>query len=323
MSNDIVERIRRTAEGAAVEAVWSQWSALTPLATPTDDGQAWTQIDPEALVLASLALSPLERRLEDLVAAWARDAGFLMSKPRFRTVATHFPDDVEARIGDFARYATEGGDARWKSWARPATGDPAPRPKSLGPLRLTDGPSLALRLRAAFGISAKADILAILLGLDGAEMNLTALTAAAGYSERMIRTATAEMTLAGFLHEVEGRPSSFWVKPEPWSELLYRFPPDPSPERTVIPPWTFWSAVLGFLCDVTRWAERAKEKEWTDYVATSRARDLFDDHAPRLRQAGLRISAPPPAGQAERSLEAFHELVTEIAEWTIDRLGRL
>lgn len=318
MPSDIVSRIRHMAESTAVDATWAQWSSLTSLASPTEDGRAWTIVDPEALVLASLLLSPVERRLEDLVATWAREAGFLMSKPRFRSLASLFPEEVEGRIEDFARYAVEGGDSRWKSWARPQGEAPAPREKPLGPLRLTEGPSLILRFRAGFGVNAKADLLAILLGMDGAAVDLKTLAAAAGYSERMIRTATEEMVLAGFLVEVDGRPSSFYVEPEPWAEVLYTFPPEP--ERPQIPPWRFWTAILAFLCHVIHWADTASEQNWTDYVAASRARDVYDDHEGRIRRAGVRVSPPPPASQGERSLEVFREVVEGIRSWTLRNL---
>lgn len=318
MPSEIVERIRRLAESTAVDAAWAQWSALTSQATPAEIGRAWTVVDPEALVLASLALSPVERRLEDLVAAWAREAGFLMSKPRFRSLASLFPEEIESRIADFARYAVEGGDSRWKSWARPEGGNHAPREKRLGPLRLTEGPSLVLRLRAGFGVNAKADLLAILLGLDGTAVNLKMLVEASGYSERMIRTATEEMVLAGFLVEVEGRPSSFYVEPEPWAEVLSTYPPQR--KRPQIPPWTFWAAILAFLCDVSRWAETARKENWTDYLARSRGSDVYDDHERRLRRAGIRGSPPPPAGRGESSQEGFQQMVEEVQAWTLENL---
>lgn len=318
MPSEIVSRIRRLAESTAVDATWAQWSALTSLAAPATEGRAWTIVDPEALVLASLMFSPSERRLEDLVAAWARGAGFLMSKPRFRSLASLFPEKVEGRIEDFARYAVEGGDSRWKSWARPQGEAPAPREKPLGPLRLTDGPSLILRFRAAFGVNAKADLLAILLGMDGAAVDLKALATATGYSERMIRTATEEMVLAGFLVEVDGRPSSFYVEPDPWAEVLYTL--RPKPDRPSFPPWKYWAGVLAFLCAVARWSDTAVEEDWTDYVAASHARDVYDDHEGRIRRAGIRVSPPPPASQGERSLEGFREVVEEIRSWTVRNL---
>lgn len=318
MPSEIVRRIQRLAEETAVDTTWAQWSALTSLAAPAEDGRAWTIVDPEALVLSSLLLGPVEPPLEDLVAAWARGAGFLMSKPRFRSFVSRFPEEAKARIADFTRYALDEGDSRWRTWARPEREGLVPREKPLGLLRLTEGPSLVLRLRAGFGVNAKADLLAVLLGLDGTLINLKMLGEAAGYSERMLRTPTEEMVLAGFLVEIEGRPSSFYVEPEPWAEVLSTSPAEP--DRPAIPRWSLWAAVPAFSCSVSRWAEMAREENWTGYVAASRARYVYDEHERRLRQTGIRVTPPPPAAQAQKSLEGFYKTTGEVRAWTLENL---
>lgn len=319
MSDGPIEAIGQLARSAAVEAAWSQWSALTPMAASGAAGAAWTIVDPEALVLASLALSSVERRLEDLVAAWAREAGFLMSKSRFKSLSPLFSPGSEAgtgtRVGDFALYALEGGDSRWKSWASSSEPDPPPRTKSLGPLRLQTGPALILRLRAGFGVNAKADLLGMLLGLGGESAGLRDVAAATAYTDRMIRTATDEMILAGFISEIEGRPSSFYADPERWTPVLdARWHPDPTGAGP-IPPWRYWSAVFAFLCDVSRWAMNATKDGWSEYVASSRARDLYETHQARLQRAGVR-SSPPAAGPGARYLVDFHRLLEGVRSWT-------
>jgi hypothetical protein len=94
------------------------------------------------------------------------------------------------------------------------------RAKDAGTVRILSGPALTLRLRAGFGMSAKADLLSLLLGLGGDPADLNTIAEVTAYSQRTIRNATAEMTLAGFVHEIEGRPSSFHVTPESWRPLL-------------------------------------------------------------------------------------------------------
>lgn len=302
------------AENTAVEASWAQWSSLMPAAVSAEK-QSWTVVDPEALVFVSLALSPRERRLEDAVAAWARAAGFLMSKPRLKSVAEVFPPDVRWRTADFARYAFEGGDRRWKSLASSARNQsPPPREKQAGPLRLRFGPALVLRLRAGFGVNAKADLLGMLLGLGGTEADLKLLTAATGYSQRTIRTATEEMAMAGVIHEIEGRPSSFYVDPEPWAHLLQIYLPDSPTNELSIPGWQFWAAIFGFLYAVHRWGANAEKKDWTDYVASSKARDLVHEHRPRLGHAGIRMSSSDARGT--EFLEVLLETVRQVRDLT-------
>ena len=321
MPSEIVRQTRHAAEACAIDAVWTQWSALTTLAAPLDRPPARSIVDPEALVLASLLLSPSERRLEDVLAAWSRAAGFLLSKARFKRLTGTFPDSAGARLGDFARYAVEGGESRWRAWASLKTpGSPAVREKRPGQLRLIEGPSLVLRLRAGLGVNAKADLFAILLGFRGAPADLKLVAAASGYTERMVRTATKEMVLARLIHEIEGHPSSFYIDPEPWTDLLGLSHLDTDdPGSPSIPPWRFWSAALGFLCDVSGWGRTAEEGAWSDYVAGSKARDLFGAHRLRLRQAGIGLR-PSDWGSGADNLRLLRETVLQVCAWTADSL---
>lgn len=312
MSDAVVDEIGQAAESVALDAAWSQWSSLSSTAASDHGSKAWTVIDPEALVLASLALVPIERRLEDLVASWAGKAGFLMSKPRFKTLVDRFPPDLESRLGDFASYAAEGGDRRWQSWAAPSESHTSRR-KSFGPLRLRVGPALIVRLRAGFGVNAKADVLGILLGLHGKKAALKELAIGAAYTERMVRTATEEMEMAGFIFEIEGRPSSFYADFESWAPLLETWP-DSLSRDTPIPPWRPWSTVFAFLCHLSAWARTASEQDWTSYVAGSRARDLYEAHRPDLQRAGITKTIPKTGG-GETILEEMREVVGSIRAW--------
>ncbi|MGK7312316.1 MAG: hypothetical protein ACN0LA_08745 [Candidatus Longimicrobiales bacterium M2_2A_002] len=315
MSEPIVGQTRRIAEEAAIDAAWAQWTALMSLATPTGDRRPWTIIDPEALILVSLAFGAREARLRDLVAAWAGAGSFLISKPRFKSIGALFPPDVEARVGDFARYAAEAGDTSWRRLATSAeTGRSAPREKKPGPLRPVEGPSLVLRLRAGFGVNAKADILALLPGLDGVAADLNTLRAATGYSDPAVPTATAEMVLAGLIREIQGRPSSFWVDPEPWAGVLRSYRLEAQGDAPSIPPWHYWSVLFPFLTAVDRWGRKAVEEEWTDYVASSRARDLYETHERQLVRAGIE-SIPPGAGRGSEFLGAFGAIVSAVRDW--------
>ena len=322
MSNETVRSLREVAEAVLIDAAWSQWSALTAAAVAAEGRPAWTLVDPEALVLASLAVGHRERRLDDVVASWATHASHLMSLQRMRTLASRFPLRVRERIDVFAGPATASGDKRWKRMGNgPMAGEYTPRIKPIDELRLLEGPALTLRLRAGFGVNAKADLLSLLIGLAGAPADLKVIAAATAYTERALRTATEEMTLAGFIHEIEGRPSSFFAEPEAWGRVLH--PPRTDREAAgaipVLPKWRFWAAVYGFLARVAEWADTAEREGWSDYVASSRARDIVDDNRRRLRQAQVGLPSAPPAHGTE-FLKDFEHVVRGIQAWTSDAL---
>jgi hypothetical protein len=318
MSATNVSRVQQIAASAVIDACWAQWTTLTTLATPARNRRVWTIVDPETLLLASLALGRRELRLEDMVAGWARTGSFLVSKPRLKRLASLFPPQAGGRIGDFARYAADAGDASWNRLASAPKGDDTvAREKAFGPLKLTEGPTLLLRLRAGFGVNAKADVMALLLGLQGGAANLKVITAALRYTERSVRTATGEMVLAGFVREIRGRPSSFYVEPQHWAAALQSYRADSS--ENSLPPWHYWAAVLSFLTAVDHWGGEATEHGWSKYVASSRARDLYERHEGELVRAGIAL---PPAESAtgEAFLEVFSMAVARVDDWTREHL---
>jgi|GEM_PF-856871 hypothetical protein len=322
MSNEAVRRIGELAGDTLVDTAWAQWSSLTSTVVRVGQEPAWTIVDPEALTLASFAVGHRERRLEDVVGSWAAGAAYLMSMQRMRTLASRFPRAVSGRIGDFARAAVAGGDKRWKRLVSPqAAGGYSPRLKPLEPLRLTDGPALTLRLRAGFGVNAKADLLSLLLGRSGVAADLKLIAAATAYTERAIRTATEEMVQAGFIHEIEGRPSSFFADAKAWAPVLEAHRPSwPEGTANAVPPWRFWAAGYAFLAGVVEWAESAQDEGWTPYVASSRARDLVEKQGRILRQAELdpRFLV---LGRGTRYLAEFEELILRVREWAREGLS--
>jgi hypothetical protein len=322
MSNDAVHNIRELAEGTLLEASWAQWAVLSAAAIPAHSRRAWTIVDPEALVLASLTVGHRERRLDDMVASWAGTAAHLMSMHRMRAIAAGFPGSVRDRLGVFTTPATTAGDKRWRRLETGGhTPEYTPRVKDLGDLRLFEGPALTVRLRAGFGVNAKADLLSLLIGFGGAAAGLKVIAAATAYTERAIRTATEEMTLAGFIHEIEGRPSSFYADPTAWAEVLQSRRLDGRERRggSSLPSWRFWSAAFAFLAQVIDWSLEQESKAWTGYVAGSRARDLVEAQARRLRQARIDLPSTTP-GAGEDFLDVFGEVVQRVAKWTTEGL---
>lgn len=316
MSENIVRSIGALTAETAVEIAWAQWSGLSAIAVPTDRPRIGSIIDPEALVLLSLAVRDRERRLNDLLAAWARTGSSLLSIQRLKTLARDYPEAVREQVPDFARYAADAGDRRWRSHAADPAANAAPeaRTKNLGPLRLVDGPALMLRLRAGIGVGAKADLLTFLLGFGGAA-DLKMITLATAYSDRAMRTAAEEMTLARFIHEIGGPPSAYRADPGAWGRVLELSRTGAaSPAPPAVPPWRFWSVAFAFLTAVIGWEEQARQEGWSGYVASSRARDLMEIHARRLQRAGVAVMDDRDVRGAAY-LDAFHRVAEQVCEW--------
>jgi hypothetical protein len=306
MCSDIVRSIGAAAREAVVEAAWAQWGAITATAVPAGQPRVWTIVDPEALILASLAVRHQERRLDDLLAGWARAGSSLVSIQRLNALAKHFPAAVQEQVGYFARHAADAGADGFVD-----------RGKDLGRPRLLDGPGLMLRLRAGIGVGAKADLLTYLLGIQGASADLRALTVATGYSDRALRTAADEMALARFVRTVMGTPSAYRADPDAWLALLG----EAGGGLGGVPRWQFWWVAFAFLAAVAAWERDASLQGWSCYVASSRARDLMELHGPRMRY----LSAQLDSGFEARGvayLDVFRETVQRIALWTREHLDQ-
>lgn len=318
MSDDTIRRIGALAVETAVDVAWAQWGALTATAVPVDQPRVRSIVDPEALILLSLAVRDRERRLNDLLAGWATTASSLLSIQRLRTLARDYPEAVGQQVPDFARYAADAGDRRWRSHAADpgATARPSPRTKDVGPLRLSEAPMLMLRVRAGIGVGAKADLLTVLLGLQGAAVDLKRIALATAYSDRAMRTAAEEMALARFIYHVEGPPSEYRADPETWKGVLNFHQANPRYDaNSFMPRWHFWSVAFAFLTSVIDWEHQAIQSGWSDYVASSRARDLMERHRSPLRYADVAMTSYNDARGADY-LTSFAEIVQEIAGWT-------
>ncbi|HST58046.1 MAG TPA: MarR family transcriptional regulator [Longimicrobium sp.] len=317
MADPVIRRIREQTLRTGVAVAWAQWSALTTMAVPAGP-RARSMVDPEALVLLSLAVRGREPRLDDLVLGWARAASSLLSVQRVLHLAEAFPPGVREGIGGFARAAADAGDRRWRAHAAETEAGPAARRKVAGAPRLAEAPALMLRLRAGFGVGTRADVLAFLLAQRGGEATVSTLSEATGYSGSAVRTAVEEMVLAGFVRRLEGSPTAYCADHRAWAGVLL-FRPTSSPKGPDAPPWRFWAAIFAFLADLEAWAAEAEAAEWSPYVASSRARDLVEDHARTLRMAKLRLPDPREPGGAV-FLEDLERGMKHVHEWCLQQL---
>lgn len=311
MSHPTIRRIGEQAARTALAAAWAQWSTLTTLAVPGGP-RARSMVDPEALLLLSLSIRGRQPRLDDLLRGWARGASALLSVQRTMHLADSFPPHVRDGIGAFARAAADAGDRRWRAHAAQVDASaPARRVSAVAP-RLAEGPALMLRLRAGFGVGARADVLAFLVALRGDEASVSAIAGAMGYSGSTVRTAAEEMVLAGFATRTGTGPAAYCVDHRAWAGVLH-LRLTASPKGPDVPPWRSWAAVFALLADVAAWAAEAAGEQWSGTLASSRARDLVRDHAGALPAAGrLRLPDPgEPGGAAflddlERGMQHLH-----------------
>ena len=299
----------------AVGACWAQWAALGAPVASAGRAPPSSLVDIEALLVLSTHAARTERRLLDLVAWWARVGSALTSVQRFRTVADLFPVSAREDARVFAALAEAAGDRRWSPHVDRSGELPTVRRKGVDAPSLAEPCTLWLRLRAGLGVSAKADVLAYLLGTRNAWASVRDIARATGYSTVAVRTATSEMALARFVHETGDRPARYSAPSASWAGLL-----ELAGEPPVAPRWHAWSELFAFLAGVAEWASVVAAQDAPgDRVLASQARDLMDRHGPALTLE--RVGAPDPAGfRGLEAVEGLAETVRAVGAWVEERL---
>ena len=289
----------------AARTAWTQWGAIFTSAGSRRTARAI--VDPEALLLGSLALMGHEPRLWRVARLWARYGARLLSVQRAKNIGRLFPAAVVEQLGEFARLAvTDGGDVRWGSLASDsAEAAQARRREPQANWLLEGGPALVLRLRLGFGVGIKADVVAHLIGLGGGGATVQQIAKATQYYGRAVRRAIEELAASGFIEARSTAPASYRVDLGKWAELLAINTDDP-------PAWRPWVSVYAFVAALDAWASDPAPR--SAFVLASEARDLLTAHAPALEPAGVRLPAPG-RHRGEGYLEPFGQVLKGLVEF--------
>ena len=134
-----------------------------------------------------------------------------------------------------------------------------------------------LRLRAAFGVGVKADLLAFLLG-QRFRVSVATAAAALGHSKPTVFRALQDLLEAQMI-QTTPVPSAaeYWLDTPQWSHLLG------GPEQ--IARWGHWREILSYVCGVVR--ASATRSSVSDYARAAGMRTLTEAQEADLVRAEL------------------------------------
>lgn len=321
MSETTLRSVREGLEEAGIEAAWSQWGALGA-GTHRNGTPVSGIIDPEALLLLSLYLIPEERRLRDLIRWWAEVGSQLLSVQRTKTLAKDFPADTVERLRLYSYWAVEAGDRRWKKYAEKPEGTSGRERKGPEEPELRSPAPLILRLRAGFGVSAKADVLAFLLGNGEQAATTKKVARATGYSRATVGGGLDDLSRGGFIRKENGRPAEYRAPTEPWKALLFghssgKREEDVGGSQSKTPEWRYWGQLFGFLARAREWTRKAESL--SEYMASTQARDLFEEFRWALEANRIQVSVPSRY-RGRDYLHGFLEDVERAGRWIPEHL---
>lgn len=284
---------------AAVDLAWSVWAELG-VSGWTRRHQHWG-IDPEPLIVFTAGFGDADPRLRDEATDWCVRFARYISAARLKNVLAAFAegrDEVRAEFGEFAAtvnaHITSG--SPWSGATAPRRYTPTRRSRleNFAPPAL-----IALRLRALFGVGARAEVLRILLERPQAAL-------AAGdfdtvfYTKRNVADALEALRMAGLLEELQVRNEHRYRLLRPANVRSFvGLTPKLSPD---------WNAVFTLLFDLSALARRGSA--WSPIIGAVEARKLLRERRATLQRVGLQ---GPPGVTGDAYWAAFEAWATDVA----------
>lgn len=290
--------MRRSAsslQGALLNRAWIQWAALGVDATVERDDAV---VDPEALIALTAELGDADARLRDVSSDWCVAFGRYVNGSRLKQVARELGTPRDA-IGEYVATVAAAGGPTW-----PMATQPRPGYTRRGKARLDSAesrPRLRIRLRAAFGVNARADILAALLVTSHDGLSAADLARSTRFTKPNVASALDALLLAGL---VKARPVG--------NERRYSLPPKvpilPGLHSPVAQP--DWVRRFGIGLEVHRFLSRDATSATVRAVEGRRLLDSLDD---RIATEGA--PAPYLDGVGEEFAGTVDRWVVYLVDW--------
>jgi DNA-binding transcriptional ArsR family regulator len=188
-------RLRQEIDGLALDLAWSLWAELGV------DGirrrHDWQAIDLEPLIIFTSYVGNMDSRLRANSIDWCIANARFASAFRLRNLAEHASPVTQEAFGRFAATVKAHAKVRWPShgdplalWTSEHIAEPDLRRPSL----------IQLRLRAFVGVSARAEILKLMLAEPDRGHAASSLSEAAAYGKGSVAQALEMLTMAGIVY---------------------------------------------------------------------------------------------------------------------------
>jgi hypothetical protein len=179
-----------------VDALWSQWHELGVSSTVprrhSDD-----VIDPEPLVAFTAVHADLDPRLRDESIDWILTYGTYLSKARLKNVLSDWGVEGAALFREYAATVNAHSTLAWPAGRGKGL---TFRPRSRARLEDLSRPALlSLRIRAVFGVGARAELLRALLCRPHVALTAADLSAETNYRKRNVLNELEPLRLGGIV----------------------------------------------------------------------------------------------------------------------------
>jgi len=288
-------------ERLALDLAWSLWAELG--VDGTRRKHDWQAIDLEPLIIFTAGLGDFDTRLRATSIDWCIENSRFASAFRLRNLSKQAGRATGTAFGRYAATVKAHAKVPW-----PHEGDPLAfmRPDHVGTPDLRRPSLIQLRLRAFVGVSARAEIIRLLLADPNRPQAASTLAEDAAYAKGSVAQALEMLTIAGI---VQVQPSA--------NRLMYRLarPVELAQSLQWLPSvFPDWWPIFKIIDGINAYARSATGSAQTRATA---ARALLGGIEEDLRRLGIAEHAPPAAGAAS---------VPEVEHWAVsflsDQTGR-
>ncbi|HEX4754426.1 MAG TPA: hypothetical protein VH661_01575 [Candidatus Dormibacteraeota bacterium] len=180
--------------------LWSQWAELG--LSGWERHHQDSAVDLEALIIATAHLAPLDARLTDEALDWCVTNGRLASAVRLKHLLGAADSTTQHAMGAFAATVNANSRLNWPGATTPGAFTPTGR--SAAP-ELGRPALIQLRLRALWGVSARAEVLRVMLAEGHRFMGISEVAGAAAFGKDAVAEALENLQLGGLLEEAGDR----------------------------------------------------------------------------------------------------------------------
>ena len=289
-------RLSQESSRHALDLAWSLWAELGV------DGVVrrhdWQAIDLEPLIIFTANLGDADHRLRASTIDWCIANARFASAFRLRNLADQASPETRAAFGQYAATVRAHTKAPW-----PGRGDPLTlfHPERIGSPDLRRPSLVQLRLRALVGVSARAEVLKLMLADPERPQGASTLAEDAAYGKGSVAQALEMLTMAGIVQ----------VQPDA-NRLLYRLSrPGELAQAllwlpSVFPDWAPIFRIIEAIADYARSASGAPA------ARTAGILKLIERIDHDLHRLGLADHLPSAVGPAS---------VAEFEHWALDFLA--
>jgi hypothetical protein len=180
--------------------LWSQWAELGLSGWERHHQDA--AVDLEALIIATARVALLDARLTEEALDWCVTNGRLASAVRLKHLLGAADSTTQGAMGTFAATVNANSRLNWPGGTTPGAFTPTGR--SAAP-ELGRPALIQLRLRALWGVSARAEVLRVMLADGHRFMGISEVAGAAAFGKDAVAEALENLQLGGLLEEAGAR----------------------------------------------------------------------------------------------------------------------